>query len=262
MADIRSKLTEFYSLEQMSLKNTVIHKIHPFSKLISTIIYIMCVVSLDRYSFQSLSFYFFYPVITIALAEIPFKMIIKRVIIALPFCVFAGISNIIFDKTIIFSIGGFTLTGGVCSFITIMVKSFLCVASVLILIATTPFSKLTLQLKRMYIPDIIIMLIEMIYRYIGVLMMQADSMMTAYKLRSPYSKFPHIKDMGSFIGQLFIHSADRAERIYKAMKCRGYGTLHIKQIQKKRMILNDYIFMSVVCLSSLMFLITGGQLNV
>jgi cobalt/nickel transport system permease protein len=31
-----------------------------------------------------------------------------------------------------------------------------------------------------------------------------------------------MRHMGSFVGQLLIRSFDRAERIYAAMKCRGY----------------------------------------
>lgn len=184
-------------------------------------------------------------------------MIIKRAFVALPFCVFAGISNIIFDKSIIFHIGNFSLTGGFCSFIIIILRSFLCVSAVFILIASTPFQKLTLQLKRMYVPNTVIMLIEMIYRYMGVLMNQADVMITAYRLRSPSAKFPHIKDMGPFIGQLFLHSIDRAERIYSAMKCRGYGLLNVRKIPKEKIKLSDFIFMTSVILSSVIFLIMG-----
>jgi len=44
----------------------------------------------------------------------------------------------------------------------------------------------------------------------------------AYLLRSPDKKGIEMRDMGSFAGQLLIHSFDRAEQVYNAMKCRGY----------------------------------------
>ncbi len=257
ISDIRSKLTELYSLEQLSMKNTVIHKLHPFSKLFVVIFYIICVVSVGRYDLQTISFYFFYPAITVSLAEIPFSIIIKRTFVVIPFCIFAGISNIVFDRSIIFHMGNLFLTGGICSFIMIILKSFLCVSACFILIASTPFQKLIFQFKRMYVPNTVIMLIEMIYRYIGVLMNQTDIMIMAYRLRSPNAKFPHIKDMGPFIGQLFLHSIDRAERIYSAMKCRGYGLLNVRKMPKEKIKLNDFIFMTSVILSSVIFLIMG-----
>ena len=47
-------------------------------------------------------------------------------------------------------------------------------------------------------------------------------MNTAYRLRARQSKGLEMRHMGSFIGHLLIRSADRAERVYAAMKCRGY----------------------------------------
>lgn len=255
MNDIKSKLTELYTLEQLSTKNTIIHRLHPFSKIFVTVVYILCVVSCGRYNFQSLAFYFFYPIITMALADIPFKSINKRAMLALPFCIFAGISNIIYDRDIIFTIGKISVTGGVCSFLVIIIRSWLCVCAVLIIIASTPFTKLTNQLRRIYIPDKVVMLIEMLYRYIGVLILQADTMLTAYKLRSPGAELPHIKHSGAFIGQLFLHSVDRAERIYNAMKCRGYGLYDVRKTPKEKFRTSDYIFMTIVFISSILFVI-------
>ena len=47
-------------------------------------------------------------------------------------------------------------------------------------------------------------------------------MYTAYALRAPGQKGIKMKDMGSFTGQLILRSFDRAERVYQAMKCRGF----------------------------------------
>jgi cobalt/nickel transport system permease protein len=32
--------------------------------------------------------------------------------------------------------------------------------------------------------------------------------------------------MGSFLGQLLLRSVDRAERVYRAMKCRGFSGVY------------------------------------
>ncbi len=62
-------------------------------------------------------------------------------------------------------------------------------------------------------PDIFVTLFEMTYRYIAVLMGEASSMYTAYMLRSTERKGLQMRHMGSFVGQLFIRSYDRAERV-------------------------------------------------
>ncbi|MBK5263575.1 MAG: cobalt ECF transporter T component CbiQ, partial [Peptostreptococcaceae bacterium] len=70
---------------------------------------------------------------------------------------------------------------------------------------------------------IFVLLISMIYRYISVALEETINMYMAYSLRSPYSKGIKIKDMGSFVGQLLLRSFDRGERVYFAMKCRGFS---------------------------------------
>lgn len=223
MADMRSKLNEIYSLEQLSNKNTVIHKIHPMIKIIVTIVYIVCLLMKNRYDLFGLAVFLFYPIIVMALAEIPYKMIFKRTLVTLPFVFFAGIGSLIFDREEVILASGVVVTTGVLAFFVLHVRTILSVSAVLLLVSTTKFSDLTKQLGRMHVPIFMIHLMEMIYRYISVLVEEASVMMTAYRLRNPQYKYPHIKHMGTFVGHLFLRSMDRAERIYCAMKCRGYG---------------------------------------
>lgn len=223
MADMRSKLNELYSLEQLSNKNTIIHKIHPMIKIIVTIVYIVCLLMKNRYDLFGLAVFLFYPIIVMALAEIPYKMIFKRTLVTLPFVFFAGIGSLIFDREEVILASGVVVTTGVLAFFVLHVRTILSVSAVLLLVSTTKFSDLTEQLGRMHVPTFMIHLMEMIYRYITVLVEEASVMMTAYRLRNPQYKYPHIKHMGTFVGHLFLRSMDRAERIYCAMKCRGYG---------------------------------------
>jgi cobalt/nickel transport system permease protein len=65
---------------------------------------------------------------------------------------FSRISNIVFDKAAALTVAGVTVSAGVISFISIIFRTFLCVTAVLILIAVTPFSQLTGQLRRMRFP--------------------------------------------------------------------------------------------------------------
>lgn len=254
MADMRSKLSEIYSLEQLSQQNTMIHRLHPLSKIAVTLVYIICVAAHGRYDLFSLAPFLFYPIIVMALSDVPFFMIGKRALIALPFCLFAGISNLVLDRKPFMAVGKIVVTTGVISFFTILLRTCLCVAAILILAAVTPFSQMSRQLLRMHVPAIFVNLMEMIYRYIGVLLEEADTMLTAYRLRNPYVKWPLLKDMGSFTGQLFLRSYDRAERVYQAMKCRGYGMGDIK-IDKRPFSLADWFFLLAGCISSVAFLL-------
>ena len=90
MADIRSKLNEMYSLEQLAAGRTAVHRLHPAVKIIVTVIYILCVVSLERHSLGRLAPFLMYPAVVMAAADIPYRMILPRAAAALPFCIFVA----------------------------------------------------------------------------------------------------------------------------------------------------------------------------
>jgi len=242
---MKNKVYALYSLEQLAAGNTFIHRLHPLAKLLSLAVFIVTVVSFNRYAFGRLMPYIFYPALLMALSETPYSMLNKRFLIALPFCLFAGISNIIFDRRTAFVISGIAVSWGVISFFVILFKTYLCVMAVLILVSVTRFSDLTNELRRLRLPSIFIVMFELTYRYAGVLLNEAYSMSIAYSLRSPSRKGIEMRDMGSFAGQLLIRSFDRAERVYNAMKCRGYALQNIPQ-NKRALKLSDIIFFTVV----------------
>lgn len=229
MLDIRSKLSDFYSLEQLASKQTFLHKLHPIAKIVVTLVYIVCVVSFPRNNIHSLMPYIFYPLFVVAMADIPFSMIIKRALVALPFCLFAGISNILFDQEVLY-VGTLTIGMGWISCLAIIIRSLLTVCAILILVAITPFSYLMDGLRQLKIPNVLILLFEMTYRYISVLVEEASTMLTSYRLRYPGAKWPVVKDFGPFIGQLFVRSYKRAQRVYAAMQCRLYALGNKKPI--------------------------------
>jgi cobalt/nickel transport system permease protein len=255
---MKNKIHELYALERLSGSDTCIHRLHPLVKLTVSIVFIVTVVSFNRYALARLVPYIFYPMLLTALSETPYSMLVKRFLIALPFCLFAGISNVIFDNTAAFTIGGITISSGFISLVTILFKTYLCVMAVLILVSVTPFSKLTGAFRRLRTPGIFITMFEMTYRYIGVLLLEAYSMSVAYSLRSRNRKGVEMRDMGSFAGQLLIRSVDRADRVYNAMKCRGYSLQSIPQ-NNNRLTSKDIGFFCAVSLLCVTFRIVDAS---
>ena len=251
MPDISARIRELRALENLAAGQTAIHRMHPFAKLASALTFIVIVASFGRYDFAPLAPYLFYPFVMMALAELPYKLLLSRVLIALPFCLFAGISNVIFEKTAAFSIGGVTISLGVLSLATILLKMYLCVMAALLLIATTPFTELTAQLRRLHVPMIFVTVFEMTFRYISVLLEEAHSMTIAYKLRSGNKKAIEMRNMGSFVGQILLRGFDRAERVHAAMRCRGYSLNNISTA-RRRFRRRDALALAAICLPSLL----------
>ena len=254
---MKNKILELYALEQLAAGSTNIHRLHPLVKLLSTAVFIITVISFNRYAMGRIIPFILYPALLMALSEIPYSMLLKRFLIALPFCLFAGISNVIFDRAAVFEIDGVILSGGVLSLIVILFRTYLCVMAVLILVSVTPLSELTREMRRLKIPHIFIVMFEMTYRYIGVLLNEAHSMNMAYSLRSSGRKGIEMRDMGSFTGQLLIRSFDRADRVYNAMKCRGYALQNMAN-NSRGLNYRDIIFLAMVIL----FCVTFRVINV
>lgn len=227
MSKIGDAIQTLSSMEDLAARDSAIHRIHATVKILITFAYLVAVLSFQRYDLSGLTPYFLYPALMIPLANIPFQEIFKRVLVALPFSLFAGISNLIFDREILAYLGTIPITYGFLSFWSLMIKTFLCVAAVMILVATTDTFTLFAQLRSFKIPKVFVLTLMMTYRYIFVLLQEAGNMMKAYALRAPNEKGIKMKDMGSFVGQLLLRCIDRSEQVYAAMQCRGFNGEYI-----------------------------------
>lgn len=252
MFQFSKQIHSLYALEELAQQKTVIHCLHPMVKGMGTLIYLGFILSFDRYSFVALSPYIFYPVLMMSLAEVPVHQMLRRVLLVLPFVLFAGLSNLILENQHVVTLWQFAITQGMLSFTTLIFKTVLSVLALFILMATTPFEELIQLLRGFKTPPIILGLMEMTYRYLGTLMVETQNVVTAYKLRSGGLKAVEMGHMGSLIGQLLIKSLDRAERVYAAMKCRGYG-LPVGQTESRRLTFKDGLFLGCVAISCLLF---------
>ena len=214
---------ELLRLDELAASDSFIHALHPAAKLIVTLIYIVCAVSAKSTDLFLLCVYFVYPALMIPLAEIPLSAVIKRILPALPFVLFAGLSNVLFDRQIIFVIGSLNVSRGAVTCAAIVFKTVLAVSSVIILAATTPSSELFAQLRRFHVPAVLVTVVMLCFRYLGLLAEEAVTMRNAYLMRAHGKKGVDIRDSGRFLGSLLVRCADRAQIIYQAMLLRGYS---------------------------------------
>ena len=108
-------------------------------------------------------------------------------------------------------------------FLSAFVKSNLCVFTMLLLTWTTPFYDILGELRRLRLPQVMLTTLALMYRYVPVLAEESRRMQRGRASRT-YSPGRRLawRNLGAIIGQLFIRSADRAERIYLAMCARGW----------------------------------------
>lgn len=108
-------------------------------------------------------------------------------------------------------------------FLSAMLKSNLCVLAMLLLTWTTPFQDVLQELRRLRFPSVMLTTLALMYRYLPVLGEESRRMRRARASRSfSRKRVAPWHNLALIIGQLFIRSADRAERIYLAMCARGW----------------------------------------
>jgi len=198
-----------------------IHRLDPFVKVLTTLVFIVVVVSFDRYTISRLLPYFLYPAVLIGLGNLPFIYFIKKLLLVSPFVLLIGIFNPFLDRDILFYLGPVAISGGWLSFASILLRFTLTVGVVLLLIATTGFPAICLALNRMGAPRIFTVQLLFLYRYLFVLTEESIRMLRAHSLRAlgKRMRFATGKDL---LGNLLLRTLARAQRIHLAMLARSF----------------------------------------
>jgi cobalt/nickel transport system permease protein len=239
-------------IDTMALGNSPLHLLDPRAKLITTIFFIVAVVSFDRYTLIRFVPFFLYPIVLISAGGLPAGFFLKKVMLVAPFAIVIGIFNPLIDREIVSYMGPIAISGGWISFFSILLRFFLTVSSVLILISLTGFNTVCHALIGLGVPRVFVIQLLFFYRYIFVLMDEAEKMEMARSLRSFNEKSRPLRVFVSIIGHLLLRSYDRAERIYLAMQCRGFDG-NIRLTRALKLNLKDLAFITCWSLVFIIF---------
>lgn len=247
MKKLEQALFEINQIDDAAGNGKWLNRIYPLVKLVVTICYITIVVSFSKYDFAGVLRMGVYPIVIFILGEVSFRDALKRLRVILPIVCLVGIFNPFFDRQPIMEIAGITVTAGIVSMLTLMIKGIYSVLASYLLIVTTPIENICHALRLLHIPAVIVTQILLSYRYVSVLLEEAHRMMQAYSLRAPNQKGIHFEVWGPLVGQLLLKSIDRANEVYESMLLRGYqGECY--PIIKISCQIKDYVYLAVWCI--------------
>lgn len=152
--------------------------------------------------------------------------------LALPFALAASTLLITTPGQPLFTVGHFVISdAGLMRFTAIVFKSWLAAQVSLLLTTTTPFTILLEGLEGLGLPRVLILITAFLHRYLFTLREEAQRLRMARASRSAVQ--PPSRSGGSFlwraqvtgmmIGNLFLRSYERSERVYAAMLARGFA---------------------------------------
>lgn len=229
-------------MDTLSQGTSVIHKLDPRILLVTTIIYIIFVISFDRYAISALIPFLIYPVTLLILGEMPLDYFIKKIILISPFVLFLALLNPLFDRQIMMQIAGIKISSGMISSFSIILRFILTVSSALLLIALIGIQGICHALGKLYLPQAFVTQLLLLYRYLFILTEEISNTILAKSLRQLNSKSISFKTYISILGHIFLRSLDRAERIYLSMCSRGFSG-HIPLSKKHYIKIEDILFL-------------------
>ena len=222
------------SFDRYQTGESPIHRLDPRVKLLITIAFIVSNVLLPDGAWLPFGLSLGLVDISTILSELNYGFVFKRSLIALPFTLAAV--TLIFtmpgNPLLAFEIGPWQFTisnAGLVCFSSIVVRSWLSVQMAILLTATTTFPNITHGLRHLRVPLVLIAILSFMYRYLFVLGEEAVRLIRARDARSaisaignPPSLLWRARITGNMVGQLFLRSYERSDRVYNAMVARGF----------------------------------------
>jgi cobalt/nickel transport system permease protein len=148
--------------------------------------------------------------IALAISRVSIPHLVRRVLILEPFVLGVAILSLFQPH-------------GVHVMLLLVGKCTICIATLVLLSASTSVSELIQVLRSARIPSLLITTMLLMHRYLFVLSDEARRMNRARACRTfRNSRRFQWQSLCTIIGQLFIRSADRADRVYAAMCARGW----------------------------------------
>lgn len=227
MLAIEGSFLDFKLLDRLAMQQTPLHRLDPRAKLITTILFVCSVVSFDRYALSALLPFLIYPVVLLAAGNLPAGVILRKVLIVVPFALMIGLFNPLVDRQVLMQIGSLDISGGWVSWGSILLRALLTASAAIILVAMTGFQATCQALEKLGMPRALVVQLGFLYRYIFVLTDEAVRTARARQLRSFDNHGLGLRQFGSLVGHLLLRTWERAERIHLAMLLRGFsGEIH------------------------------------
>lgn len=197
-------------LDRYSRLDSPVHGLPIPVKLASTLILLIIVVTLPASFFGMFAFIFLLLCLVAAMSRIPLLFLLKRMALLELFVLTVSLLSLLQPQ-------------GISVFMHLVMKSSLCLFTIVLFSNTTPFSKLLEALRRWRVPALLITLLALMYRYLFVLIDEMEHMQRARASRTFVKKNVLLwRSLAMIMAQLFIRSTGRAEKIFAAMCSRGW----------------------------------------
>ncbi len=235
-------------IDRFSRGTSFVHRLDPRGKVLF-FLPLVVLVNLTPIGLGPIFVGYLALLVVIALAaRVPLGYLAKRLLLVLPFVLviilfipFLTPGEAVWRP----SLGGleFSVTReGLRTATNVLAKAMLCALALFLLASTTRFDHLLRALEALWVPRIILLILSFLYRYLFILIEQAQQMKRARDARSVHPRRLQLRAAGGIAGVLFLRTYERAERVYEAMLARGFDG-EIRTLRPLRFELMDLLML-------------------
>lgn len=245
-----------------------VHRMDPRLKLVTGLALIVFIGLTPVGAFGAYLGFFTLIMALVLVSRLDPWLVARRSLVALPFAAAA--------ITLMFTVPGRTLgtvplTGwtiseaGLVRFVSIMFKSMISVQVAVLLILSTHLSDILWALGALRVPRILVAIVSFMYRYLFLMAEEAARLTRARDSRSAFvggnpaptrSILFRARTTGRMVGNLFVRSLERSERVYGAMVARGYQGV-VRQLTPPTIRLTEVASAAGVLLLGLVLMMFG-----
>lgn len=210
-----------HSLEQ---GDSPVHRLDPRVRIIAATLLSFAAASSEHTGIASA--YLGFGILMTALARLSPAMVFKRLKPLFWFLVMIWLFlPLTFTENILAQYGWITISmAGIHLSALITLKAVAILLIFCALVLTMPVASLGAGMHRLRVPDKLVFLLLMTYRYIAVIQEEYYRLLRAAKFRgfTPGTNLHSYKTFAYLAGMLFVRASHRAGRVYQAMRCRGF----------------------------------------
>lgn len=211
--------------ETFAFGDSPVHRLDPRLRVVFVVLFSVLTAISNR--FPAVFFALFLAAGLIGLSRSPVRKVLSRLALVNGLVLFIWlVLPWTFEGTPIVEIG--PLVGSLegirlCALITI--KSNAIILALIALTATMPIATLGYALHHLRLPDKLVYLLLMTYRYLFVIESEYQQLARAARVRcfTPGTNLHTYKTYAYLVGMLFVRASARAQRVHQAMVCRGFA---------------------------------------
>jgi cobalt/nickel transport system permease protein len=200
-----------------------VHRAPAHLKLLALVGFMLVVVATPKDAYPAYAAYLLALIAVVAVSAVPPTYLLKRMVVEVPFVVFAALMPFIATGPRVEVLGVQVSEPGLLAAGALLAKGTLGVLASLTLAATTEPRDLLAGLERLRVPNLLVQIMGFMVRYLDVVTAELQRMRVARESRGFTARnVRHWPVIARSAGALFIRSYERGERVHLAMLSRGY----------------------------------------